>query len=198
MAVVRFFTDSAMPIEVQWEEGEDICVTLSKALVSTHHIMLGEREVEEEQLSAHNKITGWAPVLEVSRYMIDTKGITISLLARKAKDLRDVLKEWLGGRKLATVKAFRLAGKLHHATLVIRPARYFERRLLQLNSLNLDEAEYAGGGDAWGRYRMKAKTRRVLVISSEFMADADEDVAFRRVNERKRRAMCGDLGVLDI
>jgi len=64
-----------------------------------------------------------------------------------------------------------LAGKLHHAAFVIRPGRYFVRRLLQLTGLHLNGAERAGGGDTWGRQRKKAHSRKVLRLSKEFMAD---------------------------
>ena len=54
---------------------------------------------------------------------------------------------------------------------MIRPGRYFVRRLLQLSSLHLSGAERAGGGQAWGKHRKRAEVRRVLRLSREFMAD---------------------------
>ena len=80
-------------------------------------------------------------------YDIDTESITISLPARKVVELSARLAaEWPTGRRTATVKeVLVLAGKLHHASFVIRSGRYSVRRLLQLINLHLNEAERAGG-----------------------------------------------------
>lgn len=63
-----------------------------------------------------------------------------------------------------------LAGKLHHASYVVRPGRYFFYRLLLLSVLYLGE-ELAVGGGAWGRTRKKAEAERALMLTPELMAD---------------------------
>ena len=105
-------------------------------------------------------------------YYIDTESMTIAMPTRKVDDLRARVAEWTAERQSATVRGVLvLAGKLHHASFVIRPGRYFVRRLLQLSNLHLSGAERAGGGEAWGKYRKRAEARRVLRLSREFMAD---------------------------
>ena len=48
-----------------------------------------------------------------------------------------------------------LAGKLHHASVVIPPERYFGRRLLQLSHLHLGKAEQPRGRAEWGRNKIQ-------------------------------------------
>ena len=55
--------------------------------------------------------------------------------------------------------------------LVIRPGRYVVRTLLRVSDRHLCGAERAGARGAWGRYRKRTETRRVLRMSREFMAD---------------------------
>ena len=43
-----------------------------------------------------------------------------------------------------------LSGKLHHASFVIQPGRYFVRRLLRLSDLHLSGAERTSGGGKSG------------------------------------------------
>ena len=111
-------------------------------------------------------------------YDIDTESMNIALPARKADDLCARVAEGPPGRETATVKAVSvLAGTFHHASFVIRPGRYFVRRLLLLSYLHLNEAERAGGGGrAWGRYPKQAEARmiiRIIRLSHEFMADVE-------------------------
>ena len=95
-----------------------------------------------------------------------------SLQPERVDELREMLQKWPSARMHATVKeVLVLAGKLHHAAFVIRPGRYFVRRLLQLAGLHLNGVERAGGGDAWGRQRKKAQASKRLALSREFMAD---------------------------
>ena len=73
--------------------------------------------------------------------------MTIALPTRNVDDLRARAAEWTAERQSATVReVLVLAGKLHSASFVIRPGRYFVRRLLQLSNLHLSGAERAGGG----------------------------------------------------
>ena len=55
-------------------------------------------------------------------------------------------------RQSATVQeALLLAGKLHHASFLVRPGRYFVRRLLQRSNLQLNGAERDGGRGGVGQ-----------------------------------------------
>ena len=77
--------------------------------------------------------------------------MTTDLAARKVDELRARRAEWPPGREEATVKeVLLLTEKLHHAFFVIRPGRYFVRRLLQLSNLHLVAAEQVGGGGGVG------------------------------------------------
>ena len=112
----------------------------------------------EEPLLSHRKVTGWATQQEVLGYGIGTESMTIALPARKVDDLYARVAEWPPERETATVKeVLVLAGKLHHASFVIRPGRYFVRRLLQLSNLHLSGAERArrGGRGAGTGSRLK-------------------------------------------
>ena len=97
--------------------------------------------------------------------------MNIALPTRKVGDFRARVAESTAVRQSATVReVLVLEGKLHHASFVIRPGRYFVRRLLQISNLYLSEAERAAGG-AWGRYRKRTEARRGLRLPREFMAD---------------------------
>ena len=173
-AWVVFFMDDAVSVEVQWEAGGGRCLVLSQALASNHHQAMGERAVGEEPLLSHKKVTDWAPRQEVLGFDLDTERMTISLPGRKITELREMLQEWPEERSKATVReVLVLAGKLHHVAYVIRPGRYFVRRLLQLSKLHLNGQEKRGGGGAWGKDRKKAEARRVVYLTEEFMADVE-------------------------
>lgn len=76
--------------------------------------------------------------MEILGYGVDTEALTISLPARKVDQLRLLLKEWPAERSEATVAGvLSLAWKLHNAAFVVRPARYFVRKLLLLTNLHL-------------------------------------------------------------
>ena len=116
---------------------------------------MGSRREGEEPLLSHRKVTGWATQQEVLGYDIDTESMTIALAARKVDDLRARVAECPPERETATVKeVLVLAGKLHHASFVLRPGRYLGRRLRQLSNLQGNVAEQArgGGGRAGGNY----------------------------------------------
>ena len=54
---------------------------------------------------------------------------------------------------------------------LIRPGRYFVRRLLQLSKLHLNGQEKRRGGGGEGR--KKAEAGRVLYLTEEFTADVE-------------------------
>ena len=80
-------------------------------------------------------------------YDVDTESMTIALPTRKVEELRARLADWPAGRQTAAVReGLVVAEKLHDASFVIRPGRYFIRSLLQVSNLHIDGAERAGGG----------------------------------------------------
>ena len=168
----RFYVDDAMSLEVCGEGGVDKCLTLTRSLASIHHILLGERGEGEEPVLSRKKITNWAPQMEILGYWVDAEAGTIGLPERKLEEIRSMLEGWPYDRKVATVgEVLSLAGKLHHAAFVIRPSRYYVRRLLQLTNLHLSGSEAAGKGEAWGAQRRAREKGRRLVLTPEFMAD---------------------------
>ena len=103
---------------------------------------------------------------------MDKEKMTISSPPWEIRELQELLEEWPKGRRTATVReVLVLAGKLHHVAYVIRPARSFIRRLLQLRKLPLDGLETREKEGAWGRSRKKAEATKVLRSTEEFMED---------------------------
>lgn len=103
----------------------------------------------EEPLLSQKKATDWSTQHETLGFFLDTNDLTISLSLRKSKELKDKLAHWAWSRKTPTVKEFLvLSGKLHYSALVVRPGRYFVRRLLQLCRLHLNENEVRRRGEA--------------------------------------------------
>lgn len=171
-ACTAFYVDDAVSVEAKHEPDGGRCIVLSKSLASIHHLLLGERGEGQEPVLSHKKTTDWAPQMEVLGYAVDTEAMTIGLPVAKVQGIREVLVRWPPTRKSATVgEVLSLAGKLHHAAYVIRPARYFVHRLLQLTNLHLNGSERAGGGEAWGRFRKKKEKNRKLKLTSEFSAE---------------------------
>ena len=120
---------------------------LSQALASNHDQATGERAVGKEPLPSHEKVTDWAPRQEVLGFDPETERMTTCLPGIKINELREMLQEWHEERSKETVReVLVLAGKLHHVACVIRPERYFVRRLLQLSELHLDGQDKRGEG----------------------------------------------------
>ena len=87
---------------------------MAQSLASIHFQDMRVRAQGEEPLLSHKKVTDWAPQQEVLGFDLDREKMTISLPARKVKELRKLLEEWPAGRSTATVrKVLVLAGKLH-------------------------------------------------------------------------------------
>ena len=149
--------DDAISVEVQWDPEGARCLDLSRSLVVIHEHAMGKRSEGEEPSLSKKKVTGWATQQEVLGYDVDTESMTIAL-PKKVDELRARLAEWPAGRQTATVReVLVLAGKLHHASFVIRPGRYFGRRFLQLSNLHLDGAERAGGWGGGGGSKRRRK-----------------------------------------
>lgn len=84
---------------------------------------------------APEKTAGPSTVLEFLGIIIDTRNLTIRLPDRKKRDLQQIIAE-LTSRKSATKEELQsLAGKLQHATKVVKPGRCFIRTAYELASL---------------------------------------------------------------
>ena len=143
-AFVAFYMDDAISAEVQWDAEGVRCLDLSRPLAFIHEKAMDERSEGEEPLLSRKKVTTQQKVLG---YDIDTESMAIALPTRKVDHLRARVAKWTAERQSATVReVLVLAGKLHHASFVIRPGRYFVRRLLRLSNLHLSGTERAGGG----------------------------------------------------
>ena len=81
-------------------------------------------------------------------WTFDTVSMTISVTQEKVAQLRALLAEWPTDRRVATIKEVRsLLGKLLHLCEVVRPGKYFVRRILnQLGLAPLKAGEGTGHG----------------------------------------------------
>ena len=83
---------------------------------------------------AEEKIEGPSTKLEVLGIIIDTEYMQLSLSEARMEELRSLLQNWKG-RKVATKReAQSLAGKLQHASRVVRPGRCFVRHIYDLTA----------------------------------------------------------------
>ena len=83
---------------------------------------------------------------EVLGFDLDTEKMTLSLPARKSRELQELLEDWPPWKRTATEReVLVLAGKMYHVAYVIRPVKYSVRRLLQLSNLHLNGQEKRGG-----------------------------------------------------
>ena len=108
-------------------------------------------------------------------WTIDTISMTISVTQEKVAQLRALVAEWPTDRRVATVKEVRsLLGKLLHLCEVVRPGKFFVRRILnQLGLAPLKAGEGLGNG-----VNVEGKHRRGCVkLSREF----HDDLAFWKI-----------------
>ena len=69
---------------------------------------------------------------------IDTVAMTISVPVAKLERLRDTLSEWPSDREVASEDELRsLIGRLLHLCQVVRPEKYFVRRMLNLSLIHI-------------------------------------------------------------
>ena len=96
--------------------------------------------------------------------------MTISLPTRNTRELQELPGEWPEGKHTAMIQdVLVLAGKLHYVAYVVRPGRYFVRRLLQLSTLHLNRQEKREGQGVWGKSRKEAEATKVLRLTEEVM-----------------------------
>ena len=107
--------------------------------------------------------------MDMLGWTIDMISMTFSVTQEKVAQLRALVAEWPTDRRVATVKEVRsLLGKLLYLCEVVRPGKFFVRRILnQLGLAPLKEGEGMGNGVTVG-----GKQRRGCVrLSREFHDD---------------------------
>lgn len=123
---------------------------------------------------APEKVTSWDTRMEMLGWSIDTVAMTTSVPQEKVVQLRALLDEWPVDRREAPVKAVRsLLGKMLHLSEVVRPGKFFVRRILnQLGLAPLKTGEVDAGIVGGGRFRPG-----VVRLGREF----HDDIAFWRL-----------------
>lgn len=169
--VVNTFVDDALLAEVEIGvlDGRR-CLRATRSYVSDSLRLFGSRNAGEPPLFSRGKITSWDTRAEMLGWSIDTMSMTIAVPQEKISRLRVMLDQWPGERTTASVKDVRsLLGKLLHLCEVVRPGKFFIRRILnQLGLAPLKEGERDGGAVAGAR-----QMRRVVRLGREFHADLD-------------------------
>lgn len=96
--------------------------------------------------------------------------MTIAVPQEKVVQLRALLEEWPGDRREAPVKEVRsLLGKLLHLSEVVRPGKFFVRRIL--NQLGLEQFKPGETDDRfavkgrhwWWGVRLNASSMRIWI-----------------------------------
>ena len=149
----RMYVDDAVSVEPQCFISGERCLRASQSLGSDHGRLLGARKSGEPPLLAPAKVSSWHTRLEVLGWVLDTVAMTISLPQAKLTQLRELLAKWPGDRRIASESELRsLMGKLLHVCEVVRPGKFFVRRML--NQLGMPPVKAwhkrfrgAGGGD---------------------------------------------------
>ena len=142
------------------------CLLASASLASDHFRLFGNRRETDPPLLAARKVTSWDTKLEVLGWEIDTVGMTITLPPAKLVQLRDLLRQWPNDRVSASEVELRsLTGKLLHVCEVVRPGKFFVRRML--NQLGLSASK------PWrDNLKMRRPSRRTtLMLTPEFHSD---------------------------
>lgn len=171
----RTFVDDALFVEAETHLDRHLagrrCIKASQSYASDCHRVLGSRVSGEPPLLSRDKITSWDTRMDMLGWTIDTKAMTISVPQEKIAKLRALLQEWPSDRERASVKEVRsLLGKLLHLSEVVRPGRFFVRRIL--NQLGL--APMAAGDNRKGKFVESKQNRRLVRLSREF----HDDLAF--------------------
>lgn len=120
-----------------WTPDGQRCTVASESCASDHFRLFGEREEKDLplNLSPHN-LFPWLTRLRVLSWDIDTVHMTISVPREKLTRLRTTPQGWPQSRQFSSESDLRkLIGKLLHLCEVVRPGKYFERRMLNQSGL---------------------------------------------------------------
>ena len=105
---------------------------------------------------------------------IDTVAMTISVPVAKLERLRDTLSEWPSDREVASEDELRsLIGRLLHLCQVVRPEKYFVRRML--NHLGLPPVR------VWSAEFHASRTRTASSSRIRLVPEFHADVSFWRL-----------------
>ena len=148
MNYVRTFVDDALFVELESFMRGRRCIRASQSFSSDSFRLFGSRSGGEPPLFAREKITSWDTRMEMLGWMIDTVAMTISVTQERVVQLRALLAQWPAERRAAPVKEVRsLLGKLLHLCEVVRPGKFFIRRILNhLGLAPLRAGEETGAG----------------------------------------------------
>lgn len=92
-AMVRFFVDDVITsLEVMHEENGERCLDLTAALASTHHIMLGERGEDDEQVLAKKTMTDWKERKVILGWVVNTNRGSLSLQGERIDEMKEMSK----------------------------------------------------------------------------------------------------------
>ena len=164
---VRTYVDDALFCELESFFRGRRCIKASQSYASDCFRLLGKRTSGMPPLLASEKITSWDTRMEMLGWTIDTVSMTISVPPAKIVQLRTLLQAWPSHRKTASVHEVRsLTGKLVFFSEVVRPGKFFTRRLL--NQLGLAPLKAGVGVDG------RDQPRRIVRLSREF----HDDIAF--------------------
>ena len=128
---VLYYVDHEILVELQWRPDGRCCRRASASLASDQYRLFRVRSSRDPTLLAPHKISLWDTQLCVLGWDIDTVAMTISVPLEKLERLRDTLNEWSPDRVVASEEELRsLIGRLLHLCEVVRPGKYFVRRML--------------------------------------------------------------------
>ena len=172
---VRTYVDDALFVELESFLKGRQCFRATRSFAYYSFRLFGCRNTGEPPLFAREKTTSWDTRMEMLGWMIDTESMTISVTQENVAQLRALSAEWPTDRRVATVKEVRsLLGKLLHLCEVVRPGKFFVRRIL--NQLGLAPLK-AGEGMANGVVVGGKQRRGCGRLSREF----HDDLAFWRI-----------------
>ena len=153
--------DDALFVELESHLRGLRCLRASQSFASDSFRLFGSRSGGEPPLFAREKITSWDTRMEMLGWMIDTVAMTISVTQEKVEQLQALLAQWPVERKVAPVKEVRsLLGRLLHLCEVVRPGKFFIRRILNhLGLAPLKAGEEIGAGVVVGRKQRRGHVR---------------------------------------
>ena len=153
------------------------CLRASASLASDHFHLFGPRLPTDPPLLAPGKVSSWSTSLDVLGWTIDTVPMVISLTSEKLHQLSLLLEAWPPARAVTSEYEMRsLMGKLLHVSEVVRPGKFFVRRII--NQLGMSpvrpwDERFGVSGVGKGRHKLRACVR----LGPEF----DDDISFWRM-----------------
>lgn len=169
---VRTYVDDALFVELESVFRGHRCLRASQSFASDSFRLFGTRNDGQPPLFAREKTSSWDTRSEMLGWNIDTVGMTISVPPAKLAQLSDMLAEWPVDRRYASITDLRsLLGKLLHLCDVVRPGKFFIRRIL--NQLGVGSlAQMANGSEGISFRRMQ--NHGTVTLTREF----HDDLAF--------------------